>query len=366
MSIKFFFTTVLAISLSLNVFCQKTDTIPFIKTVGLMKVPVEINGKVYSFIFDTGAEISAIRADLVKSLGGTWLKSDTLYDAHNNKSIQDIYNVEKVKFGKHEYSDIQMLTFPNNPIFSCLEIDGIIGVNLIKKNSWIFDFDKDQIVIPNSNFSVIENNFTPMKFLIDGLRPKISLLIDNNKIDFLFDSGATVSDVDSATYNRIKASALKTTKQIIETSGALTVDKKSEGERLLSNTSFTSSNQIKYPAHFNLISAGENKIGNQFWNTNQVFLNWEKQQLAVNLSNNQLSKHFPLKFKIQGGNMIISSIASTKQIQDLEIDAGLQILSINGKVFTNNCDLKKYIDSFTGDEFSLELENKAIVTINKE
>lgn len=341
---------------------QIIDTIPFTKTVGLMKVPVQINGEIYSFIFDTGAEGCAIRSDLIDELNASWVKEEPLYDSHNNESMQSIYKLDSVQLGNKTFNDVHMLSFPNNPIFTCLEIDGIIGVNIIEQCKWIFDFGNEFIGIIEMDFDLIHENFLSLPFFIEGLRPIISLEIGNKTIDFLFDSGATTSDIDSVSVEAVKENILKSYKQIRETSGAITVNYKNEGDRIFVKANISSD----YLAEFNTISIGENKIGNRFWNGNQVYLNWKEQKLALRITNDARNKYFGIAFKIKDTSIVVSSLLDTEQMGKHQINIGDRVLSINGITFKNNCELKTYIDNYNGDSFVLVLADKRQIEIMKE
>lgn len=345
-----------------SLIAQIIDTIPFTKTVGLMRVPIQINGNTYSFIFDTGAESCGIRADLIDEVKAKWLTEDTLYDSHDNKSIQSIYEFDSIKMGNKVFRQIEMISFPNNPMFSCLEIDGIIGVNIIKQCNWIFDFGAEHIEIVDNAFEFKDEGFELITFRIEGLRPKIFLSIDGKMIDFLFDSGATLSEIDSVSYTIIKDDIISSYHNVRETGGVNTHDYKTEGVRFSLNLDFGS----KYQAEFNTINIGENKIGNRFWNGNKVYLNWMEQKLAIKTTNNTGVKYLDLSFKIKDNTIVISSLTETEQINENELKIGDKVKSINGIVFENNCVLKKYIDNYRENSLELVMDDNRSIRIMKE
>lgn len=117
---------------------------------GLIFLPVLIEGKEYRFLFDSGAPLSISNR----------LQDDHLFEIVSKGNIVDSdHNKKKVKWAQVDTIHIGGIPFTHqtafigdfdaNPLLRCLEIDGIIGSNLIRHCNWTIDQKKMSLTLFN-------------------------------------------------------------------------------------------------------------------------------------------------------------------------------------------------------------------------
>ena len=172
------------------------QTIEFTPVRGLIIIPVIIKGTEYRFLFDTGAP-SAISESIQKKYGFKIVSTSDLTDAQGNK--------QNIKYVKIDTLDIQgtpfintsafVGNFENNPVLKCLNIDGIIGANLMRYYTWQIDLKNNKLRFTNQSINEIcDSTFVKTSFHSDD---QYSVLVDfkadeivvkNIKIDYGFNS----------------------------------------------------------------------------------------------------------------------------------------------------------------------------------
>ena len=127
---------------------------PFSETVkteisnGLIIVPVEIDGKSYRFLFDTGATLS-ISEEIQQKMAYKEVSKGMLVDSDNNRNKVSYVQVDKILIGKIPFTKQTAFVadFTKNPLIACLNIDGIIGANLMRYCHWTIDYQNTEIVL---------------------------------------------------------------------------------------------------------------------------------------------------------------------------------------------------------------------------
>ena len=160
------------------------QTIEFTPVRGLIIIPVTINGTEYRFLFDTGAP-SAISETIQEKHGFKLISTSDLTDAQGNR--------QKTKYVKIDTLDIQgtpfintsafVANFENNPVLKCLDIDGIIGANLMRYYTWQIDLKNNKLRFTNQSINEIcDATFVHSSFYTDD---QYSVLMDFKTDDFL-------------------------------------------------------------------------------------------------------------------------------------------------------------------------------------
>lgn len=367
MLLKYYLFLLFAFLINATTFAQSRDTIRFENLIGIIKIPVQINGKVHYFIFDTGAEVTVIREDVAAGLDKTGSSMKRLKDSMDNVSVQTKFVVPDLKIGNSDLYNQTVYTFPNNPLFNCSGFEGIIGIDIIKQFDWLINFDKLYIVktdpsVPACRF----DDFIALDFYTSKLRPMIKLKIGNKTVDFLFDSGANESGIDKKSYRKIKNEIMKSYDEISSVSGANTSDRQSKESLFLLRTHPVNSDSINHPAMFSTISAGENKIGNDFWGYGQLVFSWSKGKLLYRTVQTGKKKILGISFTINDESMVVSSLVYTDQIIKSGVKTGDTVKTINGKSFKDYCELLMYQLLTKEDVFNIELQDGRQFTLKKE
>jgi len=119
---------------------EKAVEIPFTIENGLIIIPVEIEGDFFRFLLDTGAP-NAISKELANKLNIEKSRSFKTEDSQGNRSELDYAKIGKIKIGKAIFTNTTAAIADFNQIdaIACLNIDGLIGANLMRKAYWQID-----------------------------------------------------------------------------------------------------------------------------------------------------------------------------------------------------------------------------------
>lgn len=158
---------------------------------GLIFVPVVIQGKSYKFLFDSGALFS-VSKKLQKSLNFKVITTGNIVDSDNNKTSVNYVKVDTTYIGTIPFINQTAFVadFEANPILKCLEIDGIIGSNLMRFCNWEIDYQNKQITLINIANPIIKSNSEIVPFKTDR---QYNILVDlkigeatvkNMKVDY--------------------------------------------------------------------------------------------------------------------------------------------------------------------------------------
>ncbi|WP_410881234.1 PDZ domain-containing protein [Myroides sp. DW712] len=112
----------------------------------LIYVTVEIEGKEYIFLVDTGAP-STIRKNL--DVDFVFLKKESIMDAMQNTQEVDYVTLPSIKIGNLTFDNFVFMQ-EDLTVFEDLGIDGIIGGNITARGAWDFDLQKNSITVSNT------------------------------------------------------------------------------------------------------------------------------------------------------------------------------------------------------------------------
>ena len=109
------------------------DTIKIKVIDGAVVVPVEIEGRIRHFLFDTGSPLG-----LWQGQKETWMRqfttdSLTFGDINKRSRNQIIYQFPTIKMGNLQIENYPMIVEDAMSEFTCNRFDGIIGFNLVGK-----------------------------------------------------------------------------------------------------------------------------------------------------------------------------------------------------------------------------------------
>lgn len=195
-------------------------------------IDIEINGKLYKFLFDTGWEITGLDERLIdefdfkpstkiKATGSAIETYKMQFGTIPNLKIDNVL-FEKVGVGIHNMDHI------NERYTQYGKIDGVIGTNILKNANWQIDYVNQKIRFTNdfSNLKIAANSDTiqlsPRVKSKWGLK-KIKVNLDGYIVPFIFDTGSSGaftmnnSHIDSVNEAKIDQGRLKgLTKEEIE------------------------------------------------------------------------------------------------------------------------------------------------------
>ncbi len=343
------------------------DTIPFRNDLGLIIIPMTFNGVEKQFAFDTGAEQTVAYGWAKETLKRT-NKTMTINSSSGLKSRMRFYKSGVIELGSRKITGHRILNARKNDIFSCYRIDGILGVDIIKKLNWSIDYENKRLIMYPANYVPTEvKHMHALDFDFRSNRPYVYLKAKNNRLRFLLDTGAGgSSNISKRNYT---LSNINDYPQTSFYTGSFDI-----------NGTLTSSHPIIF--QFPKASSGKTtlspviyynnkkstKIGNQLWKGRQLFLSLQSDRLYVSSDTiDQPYSNYTCSVMFLKGKMRVVSIEKNSALWNMGVRQGDEISSYNGKKFTDFCSLDQYHRAIvqSGNPFELELVNGKKVTISK-
>jgi hypothetical protein len=134
----------------------------------LIVVSVAIRGKSYRFLFDTGAPFS-ISQQLQQDHQFKIISKGKIVDSDHNRKQVDWAQVDSISIGGALFLDQTAFVgdFEANPLMKCLQIDGIIGSNLIRQSNWTIDQEQQTLSISSIDAYLDFGNSISIPFQAD-------------------------------------------------------------------------------------------------------------------------------------------------------------------------------------------------------
>lgn len=186
-----------------NVPFQTTD---YASPLGFIILPIEIEGNTYQFLFDTGAQTTIISENLASKLEIKPKGSINTVDSQKNKKKLTVTLVDTMALNEIVYANVGVLVsdFKENTFFSCLEIDGILGMNVIKLNNWEINYEDRKMTLYDTKNKVFPHHSTVISFYKNRSMPYVDLYVNDNREQFLIDTGKNGSEVSISSKLPIK------------------------------------------------------------------------------------------------------------------------------------------------------------------
>lgn len=252
---------------------------------GLVFVTTHIKGKNYRFLFDTGAPFS-ISKELQNQYKYKKLSSGNIKDSEHNRSKVDWVQVDEFTLGGVSFLNQTAFVadFSANPLLKCLNIDGIIGSNIMRHCNWTLNQEDSMLTLSHSSRKEQQEATTVIPFSTDyQYNIFIDIVIGKAKItNVLVDYG---SNGALALTNNVFT--------ILEEKGLLYTIFEEEGKSqsgIVGNTndinrkiSFSDSIQIhQINLHKTLIRTGKTvSIGNSILSKYKVTIDWHQKKLYL-------------------------------------------------------------------------------------
>lgn len=340
------------------------DTIPFRNDLGLIIIPMTFNGVEKQFVFDTGAQITLAYGWAEENLRPT-RKTQTVTSSTGLKSKMRYYKSGKIEIGSRKVTGHRILSAPKNEVFSCHNIDGILGVDIIDQLNWIIDYKNMRLIMYPSNYIPKGvKDMHKLDFDYQSNRPYVFLKRKSNRLKFLLDTGAagssniskkqyTLTNIDD--YDQVSFYSGS-----YDVNGILTPSQ----PRVFKLPDASSYEVILSPIiYYN--NKKSTKIGNKLWQGKRLFLSLKNEELYVSSSTvDQSYTGYSCSVKFSKGKMRIFQLEVDSELWKMGVRQGDEILSYDGKKFTDFCSLDQYQRGLMGKSIQLELANGKKVTIS--
>lgn len=314
-------------------------TIPFDYRQGLIVVELTIDGNDYDFLFDSGA-ITIVSKEVATAMDLQTEFSSTFTDSQDKSFTIDFGHTDKLKIGDASFDNLGIGVADFNAInsFTCLNIDGIIGSNLMQKSIWQVDYETQELRLSNdiNNFD-IDANADKIKFSTnDKGEARINLEIEGlTEKGVEIDLGSTDGfNLAFNTYNKLKENK---NLQTVDGFGYKSAGFTGYGEGTQTTTFVKSDQLVLNNKVFDgqLVSFNENtitNIGNDFLEHFKVVIDWNDKILYLTQISDTKSEteNFGFKPIFKEGKPIVGFIykVDNSPISDLEVSD--EIVSING------------------------------------
>lgn len=162
---------------------KKTISFEYTKT-GHILLKVAIEGKLYDFILDTGAT-TIISKELAKELNVKTIGTSEIGDINDKKANLDFVNLENIEIGGINFKKtIGSILDLQKGDLACLEVDGLIGSNLMRHAVWDFDFKNKTITIVNdeSQLNIPSNHSDSKIYVGDAYQVSITTKFDGKRV----------------------------------------------------------------------------------------------------------------------------------------------------------------------------------------
>lgn len=303
-----------------------TNELPFVK--------VNINGRIYQFLFDSGAP-TVISTSIYNELNLKKKHRSKVTDSKKNKQEQIFTVVPEIKVDEITFKNIGAVVMDLKGIeFECFKIDGIIGANQMAKLFWRINYSensieatKDLANFPNEGYeTVFSFNPKPQK------TPVIEAQILFKKINLTFDTGFTGTvRISNKEYNP-KDNEVK----FVETYGTSSVGAFGAGKPESSyyfKPNYIFLDEQKFEDE--IISTGSSSLlGNEFLKKFRFIMDWKNNKIYLNKIKNYPSKlesfGFAYRFIDHKAKVVLLFNGS-----DIPLKLDDEILSINNTNLEN-------------------------------
>ncbi|MCS3869648.1 putative aspartyl protease [Chryseobacterium ginsenosidimutans] len=247
------------------------NELPFVK--------VSINGKMYNFLFDSGAP-TVISTAIYSELNLNKKHKSKVKDSQKNKQEQIFTELPEMTVDKVVFKKIGAIVLDmNSGELACFKVDGILGANQMAKLFWRINYSENSLET-TKDLSLFDLNGYDFIVPFDA-QPQKTPIVETNildkKIDLTFDTGFSgrLKILD-------KNFDSKKVKQSIETFGTNSVGAYGAGKAIpgyifkadlgLGNKSFQNE----------LISTGKsNLIGNEFFKDFTFIFDWKNSKIYM-------------------------------------------------------------------------------------
>lgn len=139
-------------------------------------IPVNIQGKTYKFLLDTGAP-NIISKELYNTINTSLLGKIPVSDAHNKKSSSEVVSIPSLTFGVVTFENTPALVHDLNEseIFKCFKVDGFLGSNMLRNSIIQIDLNNKLIRLTDNKKSLQldKKNSTKLKLIGNQKKPYI-------------------------------------------------------------------------------------------------------------------------------------------------------------------------------------------------
>ena len=297
---------------------------------------VKIEGESFRFLFDTGAPM-VVSPELADKFNMKKVSSKYVTDSNNSRKKQKYVQIDSLKIGRQEFKDLVAIEIDLKyaPVIACLNIDGIIGANLMRLATWKIDY-VDQVMHFSNNMQAYQPKKNPIVLPFKTkatFTPVVDLMIDSNIIkNVTFDTGSGsaistsqnfVSHLDKKAPNVFSSYGYHTSGIYgsIPDSMFFTQRPVTLGKTQVENMTLSIHEK-----------PSKSLLGTAFMEDYEVILNWEQGRAFLSPINPEMNlKTLGISVMPKENQLLISSVHIGSEAQKLGIAFGDVVEEINGR-----------------------------------
>lgn len=313
--------------------------VPFTIENGLIIVPTEINGETYRFLLDTGAP-NVVSTELAEKLNFKKRRDIRTNDSQGNSSMLSYVKLGKVSIQGADFTNTTaaVANLKQADAIACLNIDGLIGANLMRKAYWQIDYSKNilHIISHKENLSVPDNSYsipftaeatgTPIIHLKIGQTDIKRLKMDTGSVGFL--------STDKDHYKDLKAKGeilAENTAYGTNSVGLFGASEKDTVRQVLVKT-LSMGNLDLDQQIIDLRQSKLSLLGNSFFKNFLVTIDWKSNILYLSPQGkfcNSFAESFGISLMKEGEKMVVTMITEGSPAQQAGIRIGDIVLRVN-------------------------------------
>ncbi len=338
-------------------------------------VPVEIQGKTYRFMLDTGAP-NMISKEIYNLIKPKVLDSIPIKDSNNIKRKMSIVSVKNIVFGDVSFENVATLIydFKKNSVINCFQLDGIIGSNMLRNSIIQINLETKKVILTDNKkrLDLKRHNSQKMELLGIQSNPYVWVKlkgITTGKEQVLIDTGASsLYHLSKENFEMFeKGNVLKS---ISEAEGFSSVGIFGKPKIKKHNRVWLSKlkiNKLKIENYLVQTSNDDNsKIGAKLLYYGIITLDYKNKRFYFKPKNRKIdlkTEHYGFSKGVEGNKLIIGFVWD-KDLKN-KLHYGDEILEINGKkvdlcnytlnkeILNNGTSLKMKIKSTKGQVFEI-------------
>lgn len=316
----------------------KTE-IPFEMRLGLVIIPVTINGKTYDFLVDTGAP-NLCSKELAAELNLKTVVSQKAGDSQGVKEKLDFVEIPAIYLNGicFKGTGAAVADINKSEVLSCMKADGIIGANLMKEAIWEFDYERQVITVSEkrTSFSIPENAvhvpFSPALTSTPRVNISYNGVEDKN---VTFDTGSNGYFASSKEIFKTIKDKNPTLKNAVShgSSGSGLYGKAAEDTNYIAQIDSTQLGGLLIQNTLVTFEKGARTLGTKFLKNFRVILDWNAREIVlipVNPFKNSSFESFGFSPFISENKLVVSDLYIDCEASAKGIKLGTQILEVDG------------------------------------
>ncbi len=313
---------------------KETTVVPFSERWGMIFLEVELEGEPFNFLLDTGAP-NVLDRRTAAALNKKPKAFGKVRDAYQRRARLDFTIVKNFGIGGLTFRNTGALIadFRSQELFDCMEIDGLIGSNLMQQAVWQIDFQEKEIRIAPSATAFDLRNARSLAFSHSTQgTPLVDVRIGSEtmedvRVDFGSGNGITTlrSKIPDSTLARAELVTLGT-------AGVGLYGPQQDTVHYLYHDSLRIAGQAIPPAVLRVRPLTEGLLGLRFWRQYLVTIDWQHNRLYFepNGSGNLVRRSFGCGFEAAGDTIRVSSLWIPSPASEAGVQLGDQLLAYNG------------------------------------